>query len=263
MSNDGLWRKIAIKTASKFWANASFDIDDLMQEARYAAMLAWNDWDPAMGAKYTSYAGIRVMWYLNRYLRRCNGLPLSRIKKDPPTVYNEVDDKDVKLADIAIDDTDDLSRADAKMDIASVLSTLTNPRERAVFRARFLEEKTHAQARAEIGIGSGRMYCLERSALNKIGERFRKGGSLSQDLPSIYHDRSEKTVVRRAEIAAILRKRGESRLTDIHAELRRKYGSEIAGSSCATVRGIMRRFDEFENSGYGRWRLKPSSAKGG
>jgi RNA polymerase sigma factor (sigma-70 family) len=135
--------------------------EDLHQEAVVGLLRAGQGFNPAVGVKFSSYAGVAIRHHLQNVLtarryRATTGLPT---REDGATI--EPEDRRCQPPDAAA------ILADEKQRVGELMRLLL-PRERAIFEMYFWHEMSFAQIGAEIGLSGERVRQLFERSLQRL-----------------------------------------------------------------------------------------------
>ncbi len=165
------------KQAQRWYArNPSVELEDLIQEGRLAILEAHERYEEREGVKFLTYAD----WYIRKRMQDFvfATKDIVRVKSRKWDVRINVESLDATLTSegdrtlhelIAAPETEEQLSDDS--DIMSLLAQAMgklNPREQAILKARFMEERTCADIARDFGITGSRIQQIEASALRKL-----------------------------------------------------------------------------------------------
>lgn len=180
IENIPLVRKIAGRMVKRMPAHTS--LDDLMASGTLGLIDAARRYDPGKGAKFESYASIRIRGAIQDHLRAFDWVPRAVREQpgeaQPPAVLsldwivNDDVNRPLTLADsipdpMAVDPAEAITDADVMLRLRAVVGML-NDREYAVVRLYYWQEWTMARIGEELGVTEARISQVHRNALRHL-----------------------------------------------------------------------------------------------
>ena len=180
--------RLVLSVIKRFSGNHE-NVDDLFQIGCIGLIKSIDNFNPALGVKFSTYAVPMIIGEIRRYLRDNNSIRVSRSLRD--TTYKAIQEEivfaldaiqsPVSLYDPVYTDggdtlyvmdqiSDKKNREDNWIEELSLNDAMNhlNERENFILRLRFYEGKTQMEVAEEIHISQAQVSRLEKSALKSI-----------------------------------------------------------------------------------------------